>query len=476
MTQSVETTGGAPAHGRNFTPPGAELRSWLGWLEKNGLLAVAKPGVKLKFELAGVANRLDGDKASYFPAPDGHNVPVVSGLLSVRSWMAHALGISEDDLLKHYQQAVRNPLPPTPSNDPACQQTVHRDVDLTRLLPIPTHNELDSGAYITAGLIIVRNPVSGAQNVAIVRLQVSDKDRLGALILPRHTLAFNELAEKQGKDLDLAIVIGASPAELLASQAIVPIGFDELSIAGALTGASLPVAKCLNSDIVVPANAEIVLEGRLLAGVRAPEGPFGEFPQYYGERADRHVIAIDLVTHREDPIYHSITGGSLEHLMLGCIPREATILESIQQNFPSVVNLTLSRGGVCRYHLYVQMNPRSAGEAKNVIMAAFAAHYDIKQVIVVDTDVDIYNPREVELAVATRFQASCELVIIHNSQNSKLDPSTNNGVGSKMGLDATKPLDADDFTFKRIAVPGQNSIDLNERLDAQGALPETYKR
>jgi 2,5-furandicarboxylate decarboxylase 1 len=225
----------------------------------------------------------------------------------------------------------------------------------------------------------------------------------------------------------------------------------------------------------VPANAEIVLEGRLLAGERAPEGPFGEFPQYYGERDDRHVIGIDLITHRNNPIFHTIVGGGLEHLLLGCIPREATILQSIQRNFPNVANVTLARGGVCRYHLYVQMDPRSAGEAKNVIMAAFASHYDVKQVIVVDMDVNIYEPREVEWAVATRFQASTDLVIVNNSQGSKLDPSTDNGVGSKMGLDATKPVDAAEFTFKRIRVPGQDDIDLDERIDEAARLPEIYK-
>ena len=198
----------------------------------------------------------------------------------------------------------------------------------------------------------------------------------------------------------------ASPVELLASQAIAPINFDEMDIAGGLLGASIPVAKCIGSDIRVPAQAEIVLEGRLLANERAPEGPFGEFPQYYGERADRHVLAIDRVTHRTNPIFHTIVGGGLEHLLLGCIPREATILDSIQRNFPNVHDVALSRGGVCRYHLYVQMTPRSPGEAKNVILAAFAAHYDIKQVVVVDTDVNIHDAREVEWAVATRFQAS----------------------------------------------------------------------
>lgn len=459
---------------RNSLPPGAELRRWLHHLDQSDRLAIAAEKTKLKFEVAGIAARLAGTKATFFPAPDGHDIPVVSGIVSDRGWIAEALGVAQNELLSHFQQAVANPIPTSVIDNAPCQQVQHKQVDLNSLLPVPTHNELDSGAYISAGLIIVRNPETGAQNAAIVRLQLSGGNKLGALILPRHTLAFNEMMEKDGKDMPVAIVVGASPAELLASQSIVPLNFDEMEIAGALTGQALPVAQCVNSDIRVPAHAEIVLEGRILAGKRAPEGPFGEFPQYYGERGDRHVLEIDLVTHRENPIFHTIVGGGLEHLLLGGIPREATILHSIQQHFPNVADVTLSRGGVCRYHLYIQMKPRSAGEAKNVIMAAFAAHYDIKQAIVVDMDVDIHNRDEVEWAVATRYQASSDLIIVNNAQGSKLDPTTDDGVGSKMGLDATKPVDAKEFTFKRIEVPGQEDLDLDARIQSGQSLDVRY--
>ena len=203
--------------------------------------------------------------------------------------------------------------------------------------------------------------------------------------------------------------------------------------------------------------------------MREPEGPFGEFPQYYGERADQHVIEIGAVTHRRHPIFHTIVGGGLEHLLLGGIPREATLLAHLRRSFPNVRDVHLARGGVCRYHLYVQIAKRQEGEAKNVMMGAFAGHYDVKHVIVVDEDVDIHNPTEVEWAVATRFQADRDLVIVPESQGSKLDPSTRNGVGAKMGIDATKPLDAEPMRFKRIRVPGEESVDLDAVLDAEAA-------
>ncbi len=442
-------------------PAGATLRGWLDSLQRTARLAIARPGVDLKFGVAGIANRLDGRSATLFPQPSGHPVPIVSGLLSDRAWMAEAAGVPQDRLLEHYQRACREPVPSVQVEDAACQQVVHTDVDLASMLPIPTHNEHDHGAYITAGLLIARRPDTGVQNVSIHRLQLSGPNRLGALLLPRHTLAFFRDTEDAGADLEIAVVIGVDPLTLMASQAIVPIDHDELEISGALRGSPLPVARCVTNDVRVPADAEIVLEGRLLAQVREPEGPFGEFPQYYGERAERHVVEVDALTHRESPIYHTIVGGGLEHLLLGGIPREASFLSGLRRSFPCVRDVHLSRGGTCRYHLYVQIEQRSPGEAKNVIMGALGTHYDIKHVTVVDTDVDVHHPTEVEWAVATRFQADRDLVVVAGSQGSKLDPSTTEGLGAKMGLDATVPLDAPPMRFTRIGVPGERDLDVD---------------
>ncbi len=246
-----------------------------------------------------------------------------------------------------------------------------------------------------------------------------------------------------------------------------PNDCDELEIAGALHGRPLDVVKCVTSDIRVPAEAEIVLEGRILANVREPEGPFGEFPQYYGPRADRPVMEVTAVTHRKDAIFHTIVGGGLEHQLLGAIPKEATLLASLRRNFPNVIDVHLAPGGVMRFHLYIKIRKRQEGEGKNVMLGAFAASFDLKHVIVVDDDVDIHNPTEVEWAVATRFQADRDLLIVPESQGSRLDPSNRDGVGAKMGIDATKPLKADAMIFKRIRVPGEDAIDVADDPQAR---------
>ena len=454
-------------HGDNAPQPVRTLRDWLDHLAARNRLAVIEPNADLRFEVAAYAKRLDGIRATLFPRPGGHVIPVVSGLLSDRGWMAEAMGVAPEDLLTRFQDAARNPIPWQETAHAPVQDVIHRDVDLARLLPLPTHNEHDYGPYISAGLMITRNPRTGKQNVSIHRCQLSGPNRLGVLLLPRHTHMFFELAEHAGQWLEAAIVVGVDPLTLMASQAIAPIDVDELGIAGALHDRPLKVVKCMTSELRVPAKAEIVIEGRFLPDVREPEGPFGEFPQYYGGRADRHVMVVDAVTHRRDAIFHTIVGGGLEHLLLGAIPREATLLAHLRRSFPNVLDVHLSPGGVMRYHLYVKIKKRQPGEAKNIMLGAFAGHYDVKHVVVVDEDVDIHDPAQVEWAVATRFQADRDLVVVPESQGSRLDPSTRDGVGAKMGMDATKPLGVDDMVFKRIRVPGEEKINVEDVLERQ---------
>lgn len=439
------------------------LRDWLDRMRANGHLATAKPGIPLKFTLAALAKRLDGDKAVVFPEPDGHPISVISGIVSRREWIAEAMGVDEDGLLDHFRDAVLNPLPWEEVTDAPVHEVVHRDdIDLTSALPIPTHNEHDSGAYITAGLVIARNPETGDQNVSINRLQVSGPDKLGVLILPRDLHRFYDAAETKGEALPVAIVIGVDPMTLLASQAILPINHDELMVAGALMGRPLDVVKCVTNEVRVPAQAEIVIEGHLLPEVRELEGPFGEFPQYYGPAGKSQVVKVDAITHRGKPLFHTIVPAAMEHLLLGAIPREASLIAFLQRSFPSVIDVHLSRGGVCRYHLAVKIAKRWEGEPKNIIMGAFAGHADIKQVTVVDADVDVHDPTEVEWAVATRFQAASDLVVVPRAQGSRLDPSADNGLVDKMGLDATKPLTADPFHYTVVHVPGEDNPDLEQ--------------
>lgn len=454
----------------------ADLRAWLHTLEAEGRLAVAKPGASLRHEIAAVSKNLEREKALLFPAPRGpsvaHDIPVVTNLLVDRPSVAAALGVPGHDVLSKFLNAAQRPVAPVEVDRAPVQEVVHKDVDLEGLLPIPTHNELDSGAYITAALLIARSPDTGVQNMSIHRCQISGPNRIGVLLLPRHTHAYYRQAEKRGVPLEIALVIGVHPAYLLASQAIAALDEDEMGIAGALLGRPAEVVKCLTNNVRVPAHAEIVLEGRLLLGVREPEGPFGEFPQYYGPRANREVIEIDTVTHRRRPIFHTIVGGGYEHLILGGVPREATLLQHLRRSFPNVLDVRLTRGGTCRYHLVVKIDKLNDGEPKNIMMGAFAGHYDVKQVVVVDRDVDIDSAVDIEWAIATRFQADRDLLVVSGAQGSRLDPSADEGVSAKMGLDATAPMGTLSDTYRRIRVPGETEVDRDAVLEAAGGAKD----
>jgi 2,5-furandicarboxylate decarboxylase 1 len=466
------------------TGPFTDLRRWLAHLSDSDRVAVIREGTPLEHTLAAIAKRLDGRQAAYFPKPGGHAMAVVSGFMSRRAWIAEAMGVPESELLQRFRDAAEHPIAwrEVPKGEAPCQQVVHRERDVREVLPVPTHSEHDNGPYITAGLVIARNPKTGVQNVSINRIQVHSKDRMAILMLPRHLWAFYKAAEARSEALEVAVVIGIDPLTLLASQAIAPIDCDELEIAGALHGAPLKVAKCLTNEVRVPADSEIVIEGRILAGIKEPEGPFGEFPKYYSAREHREVIQVDAVTHRRDPIYHTIVPAEMEHLLLGSIPREATLLAHLQRSFPNVLDVHLAIGGVGRYHLYIKISKTHEGQPKNVICAAFGAHYDIKQVIVVDDDVQVHDPQQVEWAVATRFQADRDLVVIPGAQGSVLDPSTTvgqhftdgtppaphlQGLSAKMGLDATRPVVFHEHVFTKVRVPGESDIDLDAEIDTR---------
>ena len=462
-----------------------DLRAWLYHLTKTGRLISTKKNIDLKHQLAAIAKKLDGKSGVFFPNPGGHKIPVIAGFMSSRAWIAEAMGVDEASLLEAYKQAADDPLPCNVLQKAPCQEVIHKEFDIRTLLPVPTHSEHDSGPYITAGLVIARNPKTGIQNVSINRIQVNSKDRMAVLILPRHLHAFQQAAEEMNQPLPVAIVIGVDPLTLLASQAIAPIDYDELEIAGALHGTPLDVVSCTTNKVLVPANAEIVIEGHIPPQVREVEGPFGEYPKYYSAQEKRQVIVVDAVTHRKNPIFHTIVPAELEHLLLGSIPREATILSYLKRSFPSVLNVHLSLGGVGRYHLYVQIKKTHEGIPKNVISAAFSSHYDVKHVVVVDDDVDVHDPSQVEWAIATRFQAKRGLVVIHDAQGSVLDPSTTvglpvdetgviplhyQGMSSKVGFDATKPMVYDGHVFTKVKIPGEDEVDLDTVIDSKFSI------
>jgi len=442
---------------------GSSMRQWLDLLAQENLLKTVDRTVSLRYELAAIGKKCDGRWAVRFNHPENFSIPVVAGFAGSRALLAKAMGVPAARASEHFAWAQANPAPCelVESQSAPVKEVICPQVDLDSL-PIPLHHEKDGGRYITAGVLVCKDPASGTRNVSIHRLQVLGPNRLGILILPRHLSHFYRAAEQRNKALEIAIAIGVDPIVLLASQALTALGFDEFMVASTLYGKPLHLVKCETVDLEIPAEAEIVLEGRLLPSIREVEGPFGEYPQYYGPASPKPVIELTAMTTRRNPIYHTIVPATLEHMLLGSIPREGGMLQTIRAAVPNTVAVHLTPAGGCRYHVVVAIDKKHEGEAKNAMFAAFSSSQEIKRVVVVDKDIDIFDPVEVEWAIATRFQAGRDCTIITRALGSKLDPSSEDGVSDKMGIDATIPLGADPFRYERIRIPGENEINLEE--------------
>jgi 2,5-furandicarboxylate decarboxylase 1 len=255
------------------------------------------------------------------------------------------------------------------------------------------------------------------------------------------------------------LALGLPPAYLLASQAVVAFGVDEAGIGGGLLREPLPMVRSPRYGILVPACAEYLLEGRILARQRAPEGPFGEFPGTYGSQADKNVIEVDDIFHRSNALFQTILPASKEHMLLGAIPREASIYNCVRRISPNIRDVVLTYAGGCRFHVVISMKPGRPGEAKNVLIAAFAGFNEIKRVIVVDEDIDISNAEDVEWATAMRVQPHRDIIIIEDALGSPLDPSAGErGQTSKWGIDATIPFGANRERYERIKTPSRASL------------------
>jgi 2,5-furandicarboxylate decarboxylase 1 len=445
---------------------GENFRSWLeDWERRGWLTRVTKP-VNPRYVLGAVTKKLEKEKGVLFQKVSGCSVPLVTNFFFSRKSLAAALGMEEKDLIPSLREAMANPRRcEVVGKAPFQENVMAGDLNLLKILPIPTYHERDAGPYITGGVLIVKDPETGARNASIHRIQVFEDGLLGLLILPRHLNLCLQKSRQLGRPLEVAVAIGVDPFTLLASQAILPFGVDELEVANAMRPTSpLKLARCTTVDIEVPVDSEIVLEGTIDPLESRVEGPFGEFPRYYSTEASRPVLRLKAISHRKEPFFYSILPASREHLLLGAIPREASILTDVQRVTPSARAVHLTYGGTCRYHLIISLAKKSEGEVRSAMLAAMVNNADIKHVVVVDEDIDIFDMEQVEWAIATRFQGDRDLLIIPKTQSSLLDPSSSKGVGTKLGIDATVPLGSLQKEFKPIYIPGYKEINLEEYL------------
>lgn len=415
------------------------------------------------------------------------DISVAIGLNGSRKRVGQFLNCAPEKLGFLLKDSVQHAIAPVDvSTDKAvCQEVVHlatdADFDLRTLLPAPTNTEEDAGPYITMGLCYASDPQTHESDITIHRLCVQSKDELSMWLTPgRHIDAFRMKAEAAGKPLPISISIGVDPAIEVAAcfePPTTPLGFNELSIAGALRGRPVEMVKCKTINEKAIAHAEIVIEGLLLADVRMQEDinthtgrAMPEFPGYTGEaKAALPVIKVTAVTHRKNPIWRTTVGPGEEHVNMAGIPTEASILDMVERAMPgkllNVFAHTAGGGKLLAVMQFKKSSVNDEGRQRQAALLAFSAFPELKHVILVDEDVDIFDTDDVLWAMQTRYQGDIDTVTIPGVRCHPLDPSQTpeyspfilqQGMSCKTIFDCTVPFHLKSHfersTFKEVDV------------------------
>lgn len=418
------------------------FRTFINQLKENGKLVEILQPVSPRFEASKIAKNTKTPVLFH----DISGSKVIMNLLGSRDELASMLGVPKEEIIKKLSEVSPEGEVKLVSESPTLE-VIEDQVDLTKL-PILTHFEKDGAPYITAGIVV--SEYGGTINASIHRLMLAGKDKLAArLVPPRHTYLLHKKAAEKGELLPVAIVLGCDPTIIYATSTRVPVG-KEFEYAAALRGAPIELFECANG-VKVP-HAEIVLEGYIDPVERIDEGPFVDITGTYDVVRKEPVIHITRIIHRKDPIYHGILPAGPEHLLMMGVPYEPRIYRSVGE-VTTVKNVVLTEGGCCYLHAVVQIEKQTEGDGKNAIMAAFAAHTSLKHVVVVDEDINIFDPNDVEFAIATRVKGDMDILIIPNVRGSSLDPrGAPDGTTTKMGIDATKVL-VEKENFERAVIP-----------------------
>ncbi len=434
------------------------LRGVLQRLREDGRLRECAAPVDPKFELGAVLTYFDNEVPILFTNVKGsRGVSVVGGVYGNRDIMCDMLNVPVKERNALFMNAMANPAEPKlVQSGPVHENVITHGIDLLKMFPVPTSNEHDSAPFITAGMLAYRDIDTGHVHAAVRRFQVNRGASINALISPAspHMNAMLQKCEEQGRALECALILGYDASLLISSQiSSKKYGLDKYKVDSAMRGEPLELVKCKTIDFEVPAWAEIVLEGVIKPGNRGTEGPFAELMSYYSEVGRAPLMDITCVTHRNDPIFQHAFPCREEHLAYGMI-KETEIMCALSHTV-DVQDVNLTLGGGCRLHAVASIQKRSDGDGKSAILGVLGYYKDIKHVVVVDDDVDIFDMMDVEAAIAARFQAAHDLVQINGALGSPLEPShLEAGISDKLGFDCTMPLGETRSRYEKAVIPG----------------------
>jgi 2,5-furandicarboxylate decarboxylase 1 len=426
------------------------LRGFISLLDRTHpgeVVRIAEP-VDLAYQMQALALELERRRrfpVLIFEQVRGQSIPVISNVMASRKGLATALGVRETELPAAYAARLKEPVKPVVLPRPPFPVDVRRGeaADLGAL-PIPTYFPGDGGAYLTAGLLVARDPATGVSTAGFHRFQVKGRNRLGVSLHSRRRMFdFQQRAEKAGQSLPCAIALGLHPAVGMGSLSYPAPEISKFEVVGGLLGESMQLRRAETMDLDVPAWAEIVIEGEILAGEREPEGPFGEFTGYFSRRSTDNVFVMRAMVIREGAWFHSIASGRApDHILPLGVLREAEIRNALRRVVPGVRAVHVPTSGGASFTAYVSIKQTRPVEAKHAISVVLGVDHYLKLVVIVDDDIDVFDESDVLWAMATRMQADRDLVVIEGSLGAILDPSASpEGLTAKLGIDATRGLD-----------------------------------
>jgi UbiD family decarboxylase len=436
------------------------LRTFLDRIEAEKKILHIKQKMSTRFEIAEAIKGFDiNGPVLLFEKVENNKNKVVANVCGTRKRICEALGTEIDGLYQKLADAWRSPRKPKIEKDGPVKSTIEKP-NLAKF-PILTHFERDAGPYITSAVVHAKSGKGDVENVSVHRLQVLDRNHLAIRLVPRHLFKLWRMAKEAGKDLDTAICIGVHPAILLAASSPVSFGVSEFGVANALLNGNLRLVECDAVDALAPAEAEIVLEGKISAKKEVLEGPFVDVTGTYDVQRMQPVVEVVNIMRLKDYLYHGLLPSGAEHRLLMGLPHEVLIWESVSKVVPKVYAVNLSEGGCGWLHAIISIEKQVEGDGKNALLAAFAAHASLKHAVVVDSDIDVFNASEVEWAIATRFQASEDLLLIDHVRGSTLDSSAEQetGLTSKMGVDATRPFSKPKEKFEKAKFPANRRVE-----------------
>src|SRR3984885_12179591 len=386
---------------------------------------------------------------------NGTTFPLVGGIYNTRAECLIALQTTEKDAFDRVLKGMASRIPPVMVADgPVHENVITGEAIDTDKLPIAKYSPDDGGRYITAGIVVSKDPETGVPDIGHYRFEVIDKQIFSFLALPNHRFARNMAkARRMGHTtFNAALLIGVDPVIAYTCPIQVPAGTNDFEVAGGMRGAALELVRCKTIDVEVPARAELVFELEVDFSQEAFEGPLGEFTGYYAPGSKKPIARIKAITHRNGAYFQALLTGvpPTENHFLKQLPYEASYFAMLKAQHPTLTNVAIPASGGVAFYVVMSMKQRYAGEARHAILSTIASSQRPKMVVVVDPDIDVRNPDQVEWAIAFRSQPGRDVIIVNDLPGGTLDPSVNASlplnrrVGSAMGIDATFPFGADE--------------------------------